>query len=264
MEATQKNNSTTQTEEEEETNLEGEKLIYSKMNIVGIRTTPRIVLRTLARQQSTSSTTANAAVKQSGIKKLMSKYGYSALIVYIGVTFISLPTCYFTVHSLGEERIAILLNRGKKIFGYGEETDDLVKLKVQEKQLKRLKAREKYVGEEIENENVRNPSFKDKLQLKWDSIKTSPILTELILAYGLHKSLIFVRIPLTAAITPSFARILPKRFVGGVNRIKASKSFHSMNNMNHNATSNSKGSLPDGVYPKQQKTGFQKWFNGLF
>lgn len=197
--------------------------------------------------------------RQSGIKRLMSKYGYSALVVYIGVTFISLPACYFTVHSVGEEKISILLNRGKQLVGYGESSDELVKLKVERKRIERLEARKKYMGEELESEtSKKDMTLREKLQLRWDSVKTSPMLTELLLAYGLHKSLIFVRIPLTAAITPSIARILPSRFVNRTGRATTTSTISSINR-----TMMAQGQ-DKTTYPKQAKTELQKWFNGLF
>lgn len=232
------------------------------MNILRTTVSHRLTLlnlRHFLRYQSTQA--QNKELK--GIKKLISVYGYSALIVYIGITFISLPGCYFTVHSLGEERISILLNRVKQVFGYGERDDDAVKLKVQEKQRLRLEARNKYVADEEEEQlrekgvNGTNRSMDVKWRLRWESIKTSPILTELILAYGLHKSLIFIRIPLTAAITPTLARYLPRKVGQPFTKATITKASSI-------TTKNTSTAVNDPIYPKQQNTGFRKWFNGLF
>lgn len=229
------------------------------MNMIGIKRMVRPMNRDILKR-FVSGTPHNVPTQElKGIKKLISVYGYSALIVYIGVTFISLPGCYFTVHSLGEERISIFINRGKQMFGYGEIDDDAVRNKVQSRQLERIKRREEYVKERLEEDNDNKVlSIRDRLQVKWDSIKTSPILTELILAYGLHKSLIFVRIPLTAAITPTLARYLP-RAAARVNRPPLHTGTTSTS-----ATATTLGDKNHAIYPKQQKTGFQKWFNGLF
>ncbi|CAL9735667.1 putative N-terminal acetyltransferase 2 [Monosporozyma servazzii] len=203
---------------------------------------------------------------QNGIKRLMSKYGYSALVVYIGVTVVSLPSCYFIVDSVGEEKISIVLNRGKRVFGYGEESDDIVRKRVEGRRVERLELRSKYMGELKEQEASYEMSIGEKLRLKWDLLKTSPILTELVLAYGLHKSLIFVRIPLTAAITPAIARVLPARLVNRAVKTAASKTLHtaksSLNTVRNNNTLNN--NTVNNTYPKQAKTGLQKWFNGLF
>ena len=231
------------------------------MNILRTTTPRRSILLNLCnslRYQSTQ--VQNKQLK--GVKKLISLYGYSALIVYIGITFISLPGCYFTVHSLGEERISIFLNKMKQIFGYGEIDDDTVRLKVKERQMKRLEARNNYVADEEREQlkenrvNGTSRSMSVKWRLRWEAIKTSPILTELILAYGLHKSLIFVRIPLTAAITPTLARYLPRKVV--------SQSFNKATTTKITAMNRSSSIVNDPIYPKQKKTGFQKWFNGLF
>lgn len=181
--------------------------------------------------------TASNVKAESRIKKLMKTYGYSALVVYIGVTLISLPLCFFTVHSLGAEKISIYLNKVKRIFGYGEAADEAVIEKIKEKKL------------EIEEQR------KQGTPTRWQEFKQSTLLAEFLIAYGLHKSLIFVRIPLTAAVTPSMARLFKRwgftRLVGGTN----------------NLIKNNSNIFPkpgaNGEFPRQNRTKSQKWFNGL-
>lgn len=135
-------------------------------------------------------TTTAQAKKEKGIKLLMKKYGSSALIVYIGLMLIDLPLCYLAVHSLGDETIAIYLNRAKRLFGYGKDEYELV--------------------DEMNRKKHEKEAKVQYSESWWTQVKNSHMLTELILAYGLHKSLIVVRIPLTAAITPYAAKIFKK------------------------------------------------------
>lgn len=179
--------------------------------------------------------TVKTTKPETGIKKLMKTYGYSALVVYIGVTFISLPLCFFTVHSMGAEKISIYMNRGKQLFGYGESTDEAVVEKIREKKIELEKQRE------------------NGTHTRWSEFKQSTLLAEFIIAYGLHKSLIFVRIPLTAAVTPTMARLFKqwgfKRLVGGPNLMKNDKIIPKVG--------------PNGEFPRQDHSKSRKWFNGL-
>lgn len=111
------------------------------------------------------------------VRKLISLYGCCGLIVYIGITFISLPGCYFSVHSLSEERMSIFLNKMKQIFGYCEFDDSTIRLKVKERQMKRLETRNNYVADE-EREQLKanrvngiSRSMSVKWRLRWEAIK---------------------------------------------------------------------------------------------
>ncbi|ODQ77686.1 hypothetical protein BABINDRAFT_10015 [Babjeviella inositovora NRRL Y-12698] len=118
--------------------------------------------------------------KATGIKALIQEYGYSALGVYVGLSFIDLPICFYAVHSLGEERIGTYQNSVKQVFGYGKSDEELA-------EYFRKKAEDKASGAQEE----KSTSY------------YSQLFTEFLVAYGIHKSLFFIRIPITAAITPS-------------------------------------------------------------
>lgn len=189
-------------------------------------------------QRLSTTTTKEAAQKvkpETGIKKLMKTYGYSALVVYIGVTFISLPLCFFTVHSMGAEKISVYLNKGKQLFGYGEPTDEAVIEKIRQKEADLEEQRK--LGEHT----------------RWQAFKQSTLLAEFLIAYGLHKSLVFVRIPVTAAVTPSMARLFKRwgftRLTGGSNMMKNPNVVPKVG--------------PNGEFPRQTSKQSRKWFNGL-
>lgn len=204
--------------------------------VVGLPTFKRSICQSYKRLNVTPvQQTVKTAKRETGIKKLMKTYGYSALVVYIGVTFISLPLCFFTVHSMGAEKISIYMNRGKQLFGYGESSDEAVIEKIKEKKIESEKQKE------------------NGTHTRWSEFKQSTLLTEFIIAYGLHKSLIFVRIPLTAAVTPTMARLFKqwgfKRLVGGSNMMKNDKIIPKVG--------------LNGEFPKQEYSKSKKWFNGL-
>ncbi len=108
--------------------------------------------------------------RETRLKRLMREYGYSGIGVYLGIGLIDLPLCYLLVHSAGEEKIRSLQDKFLNMIGWNRSDG------------------------------------KDKHQVKdgkvEDEKKTSTVWTELALAYALHKSLIVIRLPLTAAITP--------------------------------------------------------------
>lgn len=129
--------------------------------------------------------------KAKGMKALVKEYGYSALGIYLFLSALDLPICYWIVHSAGKEQIEIYENKVKQYFGFGKSDDELKRIQ----EIKR-----------IEEENlqgvVSEPPKKDEM-FPWFS------WTELAIAYGIHKSVfIFVRVPLTAAITPSIVKLL--------------------------------------------------------
>ncbi|EGW33566.1 uncharacterized protein SPAPADRAFT_60904 [Spathaspora passalidarum NRRL Y-27907] len=130
---------------------------------------------------------ASTATKPKGIKALTKAYGLPALGIYLGLSCIDLPICYIFVHSMGSEKIEIYENKVKNVFGYGVSEEEV---------LRRQESRVKEVVVE------------DKEQSLWKTVVNSFSWTEFAIAYGIHKSLIFIRLPITAAITPAVVRTL--------------------------------------------------------
>ncbi|CAI4062605.1 hypothetical protein SKDZ_07G3910 [Saccharomyces kudriavzevii ZP591] len=196
-----------------------------------------------------------------GIKGLMAKYGYSALIVYILLTCVDLPLCFLGVHSLGEEKIKIYLNRAKQQIGMGEPDENKVTEDVRKKQAHREAVQAKNA------DNIEDAS-KRTLNEKWQEMKDSTLLAELLIAYGIHKSLIIVRVPLTALLTPSFVKLLQKF---GIDLMKKQKKvFQTMasgakiryKGSNPNDFIKNEGTALDATKRKARTKG-QKWFDGL-
>ena len=120
-----------------------------------------------------------------GIKLLMQKYGKSALGVYLGLSIIDIPLCFLVVHSAGEDKIRELQDQVKGWFGYGPKAVDNGNHGVD-------------VGTDADSERVGTLETIEA----GETAKSSTLVTEFALAYAIHKSLIFIRLPITAAITP--------------------------------------------------------------
>lgn len=183
--------------------------------------------------------------KPKNMKELMSMYGYSALGVYLGLSLIDLPLCFLMVHSLGEETISVYLNRVKLVFGFGKSEEEVI-----------TDVRERIARKEEE----------DKTQVKqswWQEFKQSTLLAEFLIAYGIHKSLIFIRLPITAAITPPTVKLLQKwGFNIGPQMFKTMSKSSNIRYKSGNPNDFIKptsGNQP----PRDPHTKGQKWFNGM-
>lgn len=137
------------------------------------------------RFQSTSS-------QPKGIKALVKEYGYSALGVYLFLSALDLPLCYALVHLSGKEKIEYYENKAKQAFGYGVSDAELER----RQEIDRIRD----ATAEADADATNKPLASAMLWFSW---------TELAIAYGIHKSVfIFVRVPLTAALTPSIVKTL--------------------------------------------------------
>ncbi|PNS14057.1 hypothetical protein CAC42_6570 [Sphaceloma murrayae] len=129
------------------------------------------------------------------MRKLSREYGWSALGVYLLLSAADFPFCYLLVRVVGTDRIGHIehlvvsafwraveyvipdwIDKGKAV-GEGEDGDTRENWGVE-------KAQEANKGE------------------------SASLWTQLALAYAIHKSFIFVRVPLTAAVTPKVVKTL--------------------------------------------------------
>lgn len=139
--------------------------------------------------------------KKGGIKALVKEYGYSALGVYLFLSALDLPVCYWMVHSMGKEKIERYENQAKQFFGFGVSDAALAKAQAVDKiELELGLAEPHQAGSSILDTLGLN---KVSEYIPWFS------WTEFAIAYGIHKSVfIFVRVPLTAAFTPAIVKTL--------------------------------------------------------
>ena len=182
--------------------------------------------------------------KKAGLKELMKEYGYSALGIYLALTALDLPLCYLLVHSMGKDDIEYYENLAKQQFGYGMSNEELTKkqeiLRIQEME------NDKNVPHSNEQEEMGFFSYVIS-QFSW---------TEFAIAYGIHKSLIFIRVPICAAITPGVVKFL-RRWGFKIGTDKLGKTASVAKDAIKDVTAKSKnfGTRPDGK---------KRWFSWFF
>ncbi|CCH43150.1 hypothetical protein BN7_2697 [Wickerhamomyces ciferrii] len=204
---------------------------------LGIRQPIRANLRfkrfnsTKSQGSSSSSSSGTGEKKKTGIKALIQEYGYSALAIYLGLSAIDFPLCFIAVHSIGEDKIHEYQDKAKEFIGITP------------------KEREPKTDTDKEESN--------------GSIWSSTLLTEAILAYGIHKSLIFIRLPITAAITPSIVgKLRSMGFNIGSTKLKTiaqqakTKTSQKIVDSKHAVANNAKFGTP--------VTKRQKWWSWFF
>ncbi|KAF1960136.1 hypothetical protein CC80DRAFT_489352, partial [Byssothecium circinans] len=126
------------------------------------------------------------------LKKLGRQYGWLALGVYMGLTVLDFPFCFLTVRMLGTDRIGhyehVIIEGVKNV------------LRIPFPNL--WKDAEPAITEEVVEATAKEGSMTNAGKAE------ASIWTQLALAYAVHKSLIFFRIPLTAALLPKVAKTL--------------------------------------------------------
>jgi N-terminal acetyltransferase 2 len=163
------------------------------------------------------------------LKKLSREYGWSALGVYALLSVIDFPICYLAVRTVGAERVAhwehVVIEGFWKVvripfpnLGKPAEPEEVTVLR--EAEIKEAAAREGALGRGQEGEKAGAKNNGDNASKGQLSILTKSkelltrdstlldIWTMLALAYAVHKSLIFFRVPLTAAVTPKVVKTL--------------------------------------------------------
>ncbi|KAK6198938.1 uncharacterized protein RJT21DRAFT_52655 [Scheffersomyces amazonensis] len=168
----------------------------SPVRLMTMRRFPSSIIKRFQSGTSIPSSSSSTKPKGKGIKALVQEYGLSALGVYLALSAIDLPICYVIVHSSGKEVIEEYENTVKNVFGYGISKEELKK----NQELRKLEEAKAKEGE-IDIDTKKNTNIVSYLisHFSW---------TEFAIAYGIHKSLIFIRLPITAAITPGIVKIL--------------------------------------------------------
>ncbi|KAF8419658.1 hypothetical protein EV426DRAFT_538402 [Tirmania nivea] len=134
------------------------------------------------------------------LKKLSREYGYAALAVYLGLSALDFPFCFLAVRYLGTERIGQL------------EQNVITGFKRVVAELERILGIELHRGRVLEK-NGDDEDYRGALGQVDDAQREAgkegaSLWTELVLAYAIHKSFIFIRVPLAAAVTPKVVKVL--------------------------------------------------------
>ncbi|KAI1130083.1 hypothetical protein F5Y10DRAFT_236615 [Nemania abortiva] len=136
------------------------------------------------------------------LKKLSREYGWAAVGVYLSLSVLDFPFCFLLVRVVGTERIGdlehwLVSNVTKLI-------PESVRNRWNEYREALKEAKREQSGHE---EQVEVAGWGVEEAEKRNNTEAS-LGTQLALAYAIHKSFIFLRVPLTAAVTPKVVKVL--------------------------------------------------------
>ncbi|QIW97903.1 hypothetical protein AMS68_003421 [Peltaster fructicola] len=142
------------------------------------------------------------------LKELFKKYGYLSVGVYLALSALDFPFCFLAVRLAGPERIGQLENRIlSTISPYTAPVWHFI-----EPVAGPVVHASKAVLARMWRGIVITAGYTPSDGEHSEKNGAASIWTQLAIAYGIHKTLlIFLRVPLTAALTPRIARSLQKR-----------------------------------------------------
>ncbi|KFY52442.1 hypothetical protein V496_08447 [Pseudogymnoascus sp. VKM F-4515 (FW-2607)] len=139
------------------------------------------------------------------MKKLSREYGWSALGVYLALSALDFPLCYLLVHWLGTDRV------GRWEHAVVSRVAPLIPVVVKERWFA-LKAWMHSAEEEITGSDdlsdVVDMAGWGVEEAQRENKKEASLATQLALAYAIHKSFIFLRVPATVGLTPKVVKLL--------------------------------------------------------
>ncbi|KAI2623806.1 hypothetical protein GGS21DRAFT_533442 [Xylaria nigripes] len=136
------------------------------------------------------------------LKKLSREYGWVAVGVYLGLSVLDFPFCFLLVRVVGTERIGdiehFVVSQAKKVIPESVRN----RWNAYREALKKEQAGDGETSGEVEvvGWGVEEAEKRNKTE--------ASLGTQLALAYAVHKSFIFLRVPLTAAVTPKVVKVL--------------------------------------------------------
>ncbi|KAI9886870.1 MAG: hypothetical protein M1823_001306 [Watsoniomyces obsoletus] len=141
-----------------------------------------------------NSTTPSSLSLSQRLRKLSREYGYSALGVYLVLSALDFPLCFLAVRHLGTEKIGhwehVALEKFWQIVPFPRPSSTTASSPS---------------NDDVEEVEVVEGSIQEAQR---HAEADASIWTQLALAYAIHKSFIFIRVPLTAAVTPKVVRVL--------------------------------------------------------
>ncbi|KAL0942536.1 peptide alpha-N-acetyltransferase [Colletotrichum truncatum] len=167
----------------------------------------RRTFRFSATQRNTTAgkTTQESLSLSQRLKKLSKEYGWSAVGVYFTLSILDFPFCFLLVRVVGTDRIGQLehwvTSHVKKIIPesvqnwWTEYRAALSKAETEQFGNDDISEAVEMAGWGVEEAEARNKA-------------EASLGTQLALAYAIHKSFIFLRVPLTAAVTPKVVKVL--------------------------------------------------------
>ncbi|PHH64101.1 hypothetical protein CDD81_4976 [Ophiocordyceps australis] len=139
------------------------------------------------------------------LKKLSREYGWTAVGVYLGLSVLDFPFCFLLVRIVGTEKIGkiehYIVSAIKNV------VPDSVRESATQFWNSIRKQESKELGDDTISEKVEMAGWGvQEAQQRND--EEASLATQLALAYAIHKSFIFIRVPLTAAVTPKVVKVL--------------------------------------------------------
>ncbi|KJZ79652.1 hypothetical protein HIM_01121 [Hirsutella minnesotensis 3608] len=139
------------------------------------------------------------------LKKLSKEYGWSAVGVYLALSVLDFPFCFLLVRIVGTDTI-----------GKIEHVVVSNVAKVIPEPVKRKWNEYWHAIKDAEANTLGDDQISDKVEMAGWGVKEAQekneeeasLATQLALAYAIHKSFIFIRVPLTAAVTPKVVKVL--------------------------------------------------------
>ncbi|TVY83818.1 putative N-terminal acetyltransferase [Lachnellula suecica] len=139
------------------------------------------------------------------MRRLSREYGWSAVGVYFLLSLADFPFCFLFVRTLGTDRIGewehIVVSNIKKVI------PDSVKQTWNEWRASMKKTEHEVTGSETASEHVEMVGWGVE-EAEEKNKKNASLATQLALAYAIHKSFIFIRVPIAVAVTPKVVRVL--------------------------------------------------------
>ncbi|KAL2758668.1 hypothetical protein ACRALDRAFT_1075164 [Sodiomyces alcalophilus JCM 7366] len=159
-----------------------------------------------ANRKASQGQAGEEALSLSGRLKRMSKqYGWTALGVYLALSVLDFPFCFLLVKVVGTEKIGVV---EEWIVSHTQALiPEAVQNKWREFRGAFKRAEMEQIGSETISEHIEMATWGVEKAEERNRAEAS-LGTQLALAYAIHKSLIFIRVPLTAAILPKVVRVL--------------------------------------------------------
>ncbi|KAK5073892.1 DUF1279 superfamily [Lithohypha guttulata] len=147
------------------------------------------------------------------LKKLSREYGWAAVYIYLGLSLLDFPFCFLAVKTLGTDTIGhwehVIVSYVKGFLQWPvsgtvqEQIGDAVDKIVESTGLEEGR---RILEEDTRSTGIGDHGYKEAEQANGGN--NASLWTQLVLAYAIHKSFIFVRVPLTAAVTPKIVKTL--------------------------------------------------------
>lgn len=139
------------------------------------------------------------------LKRLSKEYGWSAVGVYLALSVLDFPFCFLLVRIVGTDTIGKVEHY--VVSGIKQFIPEAVRQKWHEYWRSLKNAEVNTLGDDNITDKVEMASWGVKEAQEYHKEEAS-LGTQLALAYAIHKSFIFFRVPLTAAVTPKVVKVL--------------------------------------------------------